>query len=823
MKNIDRQLKLELEGINEGIAKTKQELERANAKGGYGETMVSSILVYQLLQPFRQGLTEYKNSRTCSTNDRNIKDFLEKVGYSEAAYIAVKVLFNNIVRKDLKATTLSTSITRALLTQLNVENLKKMSHAKGRSIENLIKHKLAKNTSREQLAKDLNTICNTQDGFDKLELSQQDQLLIGQKLLDILMKKTGLFSIELSTPHFGRKAYVIEVSQKFREYFKRIEGECELLTPVLYPMVTKPMPYSPDNLGGFYTPSLRTPLVKNRSGKPNAYLKGYAMPKVYEAVNALQDVSWKINKKVLEVLTHYVNMDKEFKNLDIPSGTEVAIVPRPIGLSDMATPEEHKAFKEAHPKEYKDWVIAKKAMYIKQVSDRGKRLLLVSQLATATKFKDEPEIYYCYNLDWRGRVYPIQSGGCPNPQGNDISKALLMFANGVALGAEGAKWLSMLGANTFGDDKLPMSERWTWAKAHEQDILAVAKDPYENKWWFEADEPFKFLAFCFEWGDYVASGYSPEFLSYLPVPLDGSCSGIQHFSALLRDERGALATNVINGAEDKPNDIYAEVAKEVSRAIDVDVANGVPEAKALAGKIDRTIVKRNTMTTPYGVKHQGMIDQLYDELSPNDFDLTDTTFHNICKYLASQNARAISKVVIGSKLAMDFLRDMAKVMNLEDKVFFWTTPSGFKVKQEYLQKNSTRVDTLWGGSRIRLNIEEQTQKINHVKTTNGKSPNLIHSMDAAHLINTIYSCIAEGISSFAMIHDSFATHAGNTDILRDTLRKEFVGIYSENQLARFRDEIASQLSHKLAKKLPEVPSLGALDITKVLNSTYFFS
>lgn len=218
-----------------------------------------------------------------------------------------------------------------------------------------------------------------------------------------------------------------------------------------------------------------------------------------------------------------------------------------------------------------------------------------------------------------------------------------------------------------------------------------------------------------------------------------------------------------------------------------------------------------------------MIDQLLDELNPTDFALTDTTFYKLCEYLATENKNAIDKVVIGSKLAMDFLMDMAKVMNLENKAFYWTTPSGFKVKQEYLKTNSIRVNTFWGGTKLRLNAEATARGINFRKTASGQSPNYIHSMDAAHLMNTIYACLSKGISSYAMIHDSFATHAGNTDALRDTLREEFVKMYSENRLAKFREEIASQMSPRFANKLPEVPSLGSLDISKVLNSTYFFS
>ena len=229
------------------------------------------------------------------------------------------------------------------------------------------------------------------------------------------------------------------------------------------------------------------------------------------------------------------------------------------------------------------------------------------------------------------------------------------------------------------------------------------------------------------------------------------------------------------------------------------------------------------MTTPYGVSRDGMKEQLLTELNPKDYTFVDTSFARMCVYLADRNREGIEKVVVASKNAMDFLKEIARVANKEDKAIFWTTPSGFLVRQRYLKFASKRVDTFWGGTRIRLNVGEETSKIDHTKTVNGQSPNYVHSMDASHLVLTVDACLDKGVENFGMIHDSFATHAGNTDKLRDTLREEFVKMYSENQLARFRDEIASQLSPKNAEKLPEIPKQGNLDITKVLNSTYFFS
>jgi DNA-directed RNA polymerase len=50
-------------------------------------------------------------------------------------------------------------------------------------------------------------------------------------------------------------------------------------------------------------------------------------------------------------------------------------------------------------------------------------------------------------------------------------------------------------------------------------------------------------------------------VSGLPVAQDGSCNGLQHFSALLRDEIGGKAVNLIPG--DVPEDVYQRIADKV--------------------------------------------------------------------------------------------------------------------------------------------------------------------------------------------------------------------------------------------------------------------
>lgn len=826
-KLFKRQLELEQEGIQRGIEKCRKEVMEAKAKGSYDTTKSSSIIIYQLMQPFCKGLLEFISARDFSKNEKVTKDFILKAKIEKVAFITLKELLANVVKGDIEVISLCMKVAEAIEADTIIEAFKGLRSDKddytwGSYVDYVLRAKSKLGSCRTRTKK-LLELKMRDIGFTPDRLDREELIFIGQKILAIFMENTGLIMLAMKPTGKGKLSRIVSPTQAFMDYLNKIEGECEILSPILYPMLIPPVPHSKGKKAGFITPAIQVPLVKDYRNEVKPYLKEVDMPRVYEAINHIQNTAWRINKDVLNVLTQLMNEGQAIKELDIVSGTEVEVPPKPWGvLSD----EEYRVYKLANPEIVKTWKVKARDIYNQNASDKSKRILYKSLVSMTTKFKDEERFYYCYNLDWRGRVYPIQSGGCPNPQGLDVSKALIEFADGLALGEHGEYWLSVQGANTFGDDKLPMDERGAWARANEQKILEVAADPFSNKWWWEADESWKFLAFCFEWAKYKASGYSRDFISHLPVALDGSCSGIQHFSALLLDERGAKATNVISTDEDKPSDIYAEVAKVVSAKVEEDAKAGIPEAIILRGKIDRSICKRNVMTTPYGVTSRGMTDQLLEELKDRkeEFSSDIVSIYDVCRYLAEANLEAIGKVILASRVVMDWLRDIADVMQGANKTFQWITPSGFVVEQKYNKSTTQRVSTFWGGTRVRLNVVNSTPRLDHKKIKQGQSPNYIHSMDAAHLMLTVNACWSKGIKSFALIHDSFATHAGATDTLAQTLREEFVKMYSIDNLARFQRHIFWQIEdEKIRAKLPPVPTRGTLDIQKVLTSKYFFS
>jgi DNA-directed RNA polymerase len=82
----------------------------------------------------------------------------------------------------------------------------------------------------------------------------------------------------------------------------------------------------------------------------------------------------------------------------------------------------------------------------------------------------------------------------------------------------------------------------------------------------------------------------------------------------------------------------------------------------------------------------------------------------------------------------------------------------------------------------------------------------------------------KGIVDFAMVHDSFGTHAANQGKLNKCLREAFVDMYTKvDPLEVFLQYAHALIPEKHHHKIPELPTKGNLDINKVLEADYFFS
>jgi DNA-directed RNA polymerase, mitochondrial len=663
-----------------------------------------------------------------------------------------------------------------------------------------------------------------------LHWSPKDEFLLGAKLLDLAIEATGLFELRLITTRQGKKVtreQQFQVAEQALEWLEQQHERCELLDPLPLPMVVPPRPWTTSTNGGYLTPPLGNQLVRSRSRAYLEELKHASMDDVYRAVNAVQATAWRINRPILTILEQ---IEADGGGLaGLPRRDPEAIPQRPADAAEDSDA-------------LRDWKRMATQVHARNAASRSKRLDLAQRLWVARKLIDYAAIYFPHHCDWRGRVYPIPQAG-PNPQAGDVGRSLLEFAEGKPLGPTGARWLAIHVANVFGIDKVSFADRIAWVEDHRAEILDSAADPLDGaRFWTTAPKPWAALAACFEWAGYCAQG--DTFVSHLPIALDGSNSGLQHLTALLRDADAAPHVNLIQTSQ--PGDIYAVVAARVQAIAD---ACTDPDATPWKhGRITRGIVKRPCMTFVYSVSAIGMADQIMGEVAALDRiaqdagrppHLNGADNFLAARWLAGQLLREIGSTVAVAKSGMDWLKAAGKAISSIDLPLWWTTPAGLPVLQRYSKSAAKTVETIFRGQRLQLKLDddagpgtlsdwleqEQPRSTDTKRVGHGVVPNFVHSLDAAHLMLVAIAARDAGIWDLAVIHDSFATHAAETDRLSAILRKTFVDMYDDDPLARFRAELLGQLTptgHDAAQALP-LPARGQLDLRSVLDAAYMFA
>ena len=747
-------------------------------------------LVRLAIEPTAEAIAEFKdraiNGAAVSVD---AADILCALGDKEAAALTARVVMHSAA-EGMMLTATALRVADAMIDHIQLLSVRQRS-------TKVLKTYLQKQGRKSQTNRRRR---NSRAFFEKLgadrTFTMKQRLRAGVKAIELFCDATGLFVIDTS----GHGKRRIRPTEAVHRWLEQQHARCELLSPIHLPMIIEPRRWVSPHKGGYITKSPGNRLVKQANRKYHEQLRDVDMPDVYRAVNAIQSTPWRINARLYDVVREIWDGGGMLGGLPERN-------PQPVPTRPADADEETLA----------RW--KREAMNIYDANNKqvAQRIGMSQRLWIAEKFKDEEAIYFPHALDFRGRVYPIPVGG-PNPQGDDLSKALLEFARGEPIGDGGAHWLAVHLANQFGQDKLPFGERVDWVFANEAAILDSARDPLDgNRFWASAENPFLALAACFEWLGYVENG--GDWITHLPIHLDGSNSGLQHFSALLRDPVGGAAVNLV--PQDRPADIYSDVAKLAQAKAD---ASEDAAARLWAnGKVTRKIAKRPTMTYTYSATRFGMLDQIYQTLREIDRDGAHIDGDNYAACLAMSYVLwdSIRETVIAASAAMDWLRQAAKVMTKAGKPIVWTTPAGLPVLQDYPNTRRDMIRVYHQSKELRLIVHLDDKGIDGRRQANAIAPNYIHSMDAAHLMAVANRCHDEGID-LAVVHDSFGCLASRAYEMRGILRSSFVDQYRPNRLAMLRDELLAQLPDELHDRLPPLPPMGDLDIEEVVRSDYLF-
>ena len=539
--------------------------------------------------------------------------------------------------------------------------------------------------------------------------------------------------------------------------------------------------------------------------------RGHEMKDVYDSVDIMQDTAWEINKPVYDVIQKLLETNTAIGGLPVDP-EDPNNIPLPIKPVDIATNEDA----------LKKWKREASMVHQARAKSGSKFIQVVQIVKEASLLKDRKEFFYPYQLNFRGRIYPVPS--MLSPQSADYSRALIKFKYGKPMATEEAfNSFAVAGANLFGEtDKEELAVRRQWVIDHNDMIISTANNPLEDIWWADADKPFSFLAFCFEYRDFANTDFDSSFVTTLPIQSDCSNSGLQHYSAMMRDETGGKATNLIPA--NKPHDVYGLVAEKLTMKLR---DNADPMAKLwLDYGIDRKICKKPVMCLPYSLTMFSCRRYIHDHVEKafieknKQHEFGDDLF-KASNFLTPLMWECINDIIVGAKQIMKFLKDISRLVASENLPVTWTTPLGLPVQMMCYKKESKRVKTQMGDSIVKLSIAHDTNKISRRATSLGICPNYIHQLDGAVLQLCVVKAKELGVDNFSMIHDSFGCVASDSHLMGKALREAFCEIYEKDVLKNFADEMYAMLSEKNQKKFPKMPTKGKLDLDLVKQSVFF--
>ncbi|HHT8045542.1 TPA: DNA-directed RNA polymerase [Escherichia coli] len=859
-----KQLQLEHEAYTEGERRFIKNLERQTERGELADNQVAKPLMQTLVPKIAQAVKEWhegpdgklSTSRPSvaftmlSTEETAVKVRSLRISCESAAVIILKVILSKLVKPEgIPITPMASAIGRTLEDEIRFGRIrdKEKEHFKKAIADNLNKRAGASYKKAYMQAVEASMLEQGQLEDAWGTWSPTEAVHVGIKMLEIVIQSTQL--VELKRYGAGNAAADVEMVHLSDFWVKKMAQRGFSLAgiaPVYQPCVVPPKPWTGVVGGGYWAKGRRPlPLIRLGSKSAVARYEDVYMPEVYDAVNIIQNTPWKVNKKVLEV----VNRVEKLNNTPIDDIPQM----EPLKPEDYAGETEE---------ELKAWKKAAAGIYRREKARQSRRLSLSFIVNQANKFSQFKAIWFPYNMDWRGRVYAVPMF---NPQGNDMQKGLLTLAVGKPIGADGFKWLKVHGANCAGVDKVTFEERIKWVEDNHDNIMAAAKAPMDSiEWWGKLDSPFCFLAFCFEYAGVMHHGLS--YSCSLPIAFDGSCSGIQHFSAMLSDHIGGHAVNLTPSG--KVQDIYRIVSDRIEEELKVLLVNGtdnemVTHEDKKTGEIterlklgtrelarqwltygmSRKVTKRSVMTLAYGSKEYGFADQVYEDIVMPAIDSGSgamfTEPSQASRFMAKMIWEAVSVTVVAAVDAMKWLQGAAKLLAAEVKdkktgeilkpclPVHWVTPDGFPVWQEYRKKDTTRLNLMFLGSfNLQPTVNKGTKKeLDKHKQESGISPNFVHSQDGSHLRKTVVHTHRKyGVMSFAVIHDSFGTIPADAEYLFRGVRETMVETYRDNDvLLDFYEQFEYQLHESQRDKLPELPKKGKLNIEDILSSDFAFA
>lgn len=639
-------------------------------------------------------------------------------------------------------------------------------------------------------------------------LSRQEMLLLGRFGLQACMDAGIVEHTVVTTNHGGANTY--HLSDEVQEFLTGTTAD-DLMRHTdrsTGSMICPPDPWTNMYDGGYISVRRKAAhkLVTIKSRTRNQIkdwmrvnLTAAKVPKEFEAVNYLQAQPYKVHTAVVDNIRRVWEGGGGILGVPTKAAPKKPVCPMPATWCPAdGNPEELAKFNE--------WKSRARRHYEDLRKWRSKTREISGLLKSLER--DDGHIWFPVFTDTRGRKY---YRGYPSPQGTDIAKSSLHFANTKPLGSAGVFWLKVHIANCLGVDKAKFDARAAYVDQHWPRLVQAMHSPLEYAAVLGNDSPWCAWVAIHELHNAVLSGNPEAYCTGVPVHMDATCSGLQHFSALLRDPIGGKYVNLITtDAETVKSDIYGYVAGISTAHMESD-EGAIAEFWKTNG-IPRSLAKKPVMTYVYSAVMSSTAEWIEDEVHrtsgwPEWIDPGAAS-----RYAAKYLFMGIEATV---PAACSFMRWMKSATSECAKrgPMLWYTPTGFPVWHDYRQCDDHRVKVQSCGA-MRCTIREYSDVIDKIRSKNAVSPNFVHSLDGSHVTATVLRMKRLGLSMVA-IHDSFGTHPCDVGKMHIEIRTAFVEMYQDNT-------ILGNFIWSLGVPC-EQPMRGTMDINAVHKSWAFFS
>ena len=173
------------------------------------------------------------------------------------------------------------------------------------------------------------------------------------------------------------------------------------------------------------------------------------------------------------------------------------------------------------------------------------------------------------------------------------------------------------GLDTISVDKMSLADRTQWTIYHMDMLIEIANtQDIKRLIEMDAEKPISAMACCIEWANiWAAADQGLDHVSYLPIPVDGSTNGAQHYAATSHDENAADFTGLVETAI--PVDFYVRVGK----ALMAEMPDWFAERKIPMKVVRKGISKRACMSRLYSAGAAKIAENMYSDLHKDGYDI----------------------------------------------------------------------------------------------------------------------------------------------------------------------------------------------------------